>query len=651
MVSSFKNLEDLIDEKVKYGQYLESTRQTHRATEKGLTIEAITNILNMKSGSTKQLEGNLLIGLTGFKRFFTFDNSTIERLPEMLKGLAKTLENGINVNYQKLYNEYSLTIGLPTATGWPLVYTLNTPTLLSAKGKFKVEVASLTERGDNVFVLPDFFNATTEMVFHYSTRTQSKISFVTPFNYKRYIAGYDKNTQLELPINKKFDMDFRNAHVKVQLKPLFEGKDNRMFHYSTWPYLAIDNVVDFKPVAESTEIIRVRSHQLQKYQHSFGDKEVGMIFRVEGESDRQYFNLNRFYQKFLKHGFVSALLASTSTENVEQTILDFYYDGQKSTARSVTFTGSFETLSMKETDTERDTQGESRGTGTENRATTTEKTVDSQTRRHEFLGKVRQGIKGSSAAVIDLGVEIEGQTQSGYLITVALATSPVDGNTRILGYMSKNVNNRHLEACLDTVSRMPKIPLVNFAKILETDLKGDIHGKLSFGEECTTGSKITITGNLKRSQERREYLEKHPVVEQAKQESQSGYRMQPSQMQASKEAGILDDYVFTVNYENVPEELKKMAYQAYSTVRFLGYPYMSENVVGESNLQEGQVELGVNFTPDLKTVNFHIYSPLGDSRFSNIQLNQYLTKSLTVHPMYSTIERVADVAFNKKYGG
>ncbi|KAK6620187.1 hypothetical protein RUM44_006588 [Polyplax serrata] len=644
MVSSFKDLGDVIDGKFKYGQYLETVKKIHSETEKGFTLESLTNLLNLESGSTKQLEGNLLIGLTGFKRFITFDNTTIERLPKFLKEFTQELEKGKTINYQKLYNEYTITIGLPTATGLPLVYTLGTPTLLSAKGKIHLQTTpEQHQKSDEVYVMPDTIKSTIEMEFQYSTRTQSKVTFLTPFNHKRYVAGFDKNTQFEIPVKKHMDLDLKNRHIKVEVKPLRENTETKLFHYSTWPYVATDDILEFKPLSESSKIHRVQSHQTKKYQHELGDKEVGVVLRVQGESDREYSSMKQFYQRFLKHGFVSALLASTASENMEQTSLEVYYDGQKSTAKSVVLTASYEyTHAGETTGTE--------GQGEENLATTTTRTVDSDARRKEFLMKVKQGIKGSSSVVVDLGLEVQGQTKSEYLTTLATATSPIDGQIRILSYSRKNVNNKNFEVCFDAVSRLPKLSVVDYTKVLTTDLKGEIHGKLHFGEDCKSGSKVTILGDLKRSQERKEYLEKQPVVEQAKQQTQSGYKLQPSQVHATKEAGILDDYTFTIKYENVPEDVKRMTYQTYSALRYLGYPYLTENILGQTNLQEGQVELGVNFTPDLKAVDVYVYTPLGDSKFSNIYLNKYLARGLTIHPAYSTVERIANVALNEKYG-
>lgn len=648
MVSSFKDLGDLLEEKIKNVHYLESNRNVQGPTEKGFTVETITNLLNMEGGLTKQLEGNLLIGMTGFSRFFTFDNQTIQKVPTYLKKLTETLKNGRAINYQKLYNEYSVTIGLPTATGLPLVYTLNTPTLLGAKGMFSANVPTTKQTKDGVFVLPDYVNTTTQMHITYTTRTQSKITFITPFNQKRYVAGYDKNTQFEVPIKKQFNLDLKNHHVKVEVAPVKENTDTKLFHYSTWPYVAVDNIVEFKPLAESSIIHRVQSHPLQKFQHMLGDKEIGVVFRLEGQSDKNYVDLSKFYQKFLKHGFVPTLLASTSTENIEHTTLDLYYDGQKSTAKKVILTGSYQ-YSPVETTTTTTTEGSIRTT--ENGAVTGTKTVDSQVRKNELLQKVKQGIKSSSAVVVDLGIQVEGQTKTEFLATVAVSTSPVDGQTRVLGYGRKNVNSKNFEVCLDVASVIPKVSVVDFTKILETDLKGDIYGKLLFGEQCQTGSKVSVVGELKRTQERKEYLEGQPIVKQAKIEKSSGYNLQPSQTHASKEAGIFDDYTFVVKYENVPETVKNITYKTYKALQYFGYPFLTENVVGQTNLQEGQVELGVNFTPDLKALNLYIYSPLGDSRFSNVHLNPLVTKGLTIHPMYTTIERIANVAFNEKYQG
>lgn len=96
--------------------------------------------------------------------------------------------------------------------------------------------------------------------YRYSSKTASKISFITPWDHKRYIAGLDKNIQINLPIKVNMTVDYDRQKMQVTVKPLYPKNEVMVFHFSSWPYTTKHDILDLVPVSKdrNTEIIHVR---------------------------------------------------------------------------------------------------------------------------------------------------------------------------------------------------------------------------------------------------------------------------------------------------------------------------------------------------------------------------------------------------------
>lgn len=79
MVSSVEQLFNVFQqqtEKYQPEQYRSAQKQSKYASEQ------IAQLLNIEQDLSEELEGNILLGMGQVKRFFSFDNQTIEQLPE-----------------------------------------------------------------------------------------------------------------------------------------------------------------------------------------------------------------------------------------------------------------------------------------------------------------------------------------------------------------------------------------------------------------------------------------------------------------------------------------------------------------------------------------------------------------------------------------
>jgi hypothetical protein len=56
-----------------------------------------------------------------------------------LKSAASALRSGQKFNYNKLYNQFAVTLAFPTETGLPFVYSIKKPTYIALRGEVQAK--------------------------------------------------------------------------------------------------------------------------------------------------------------------------------------------------------------------------------------------------------------------------------------------------------------------------------------------------------------------------------------------------------------------------------------------------------------------------------------------------------------------------------
>jgi len=354
MVSSVDDLLDELDDQY-YDDESDSNSSKKNKSKKGkskqskksvsknpFSPEKIAEMLNIESDDDDQVEGNILFQMAGAKRFFTFDNQTIEHLPQYVRYAAAILKNGKNFNYTKLYNQYQVTLAFPTTMGLPFVYTLKTPTLLQATGEVYGKTRpDLAGNSNKKIDIPEKMNTTAEIHFVYSSKTASKISFITPWDHQRYIAGLDKNIQVNLPVKMSLSVDTERDRYQVQIKPLYPKRESMLLHFSVWPYTAKHDILDLQPVSreKNTDPIHVRDSK--KGEMNFGKDSVGLAFKVKYSTEAKFFDAKSLYDKVQRHDAMSLVLYPWVEKTIKRSNFSLFFDGPKSDTRYVTLTADY----------------------------------------------------------------------------------------------------------------------------------------------------------------------------------------------------------------------------------------------------------------------------------------------------------------------
>ncbi|XP_071439237.1 vitellogenin-1-like [Hetaerina americana] len=695
MTSSFNDLADAISDQFEDSDSSSSGKHSGKSGSSGkassgsgsgshspFTTEKIAEMLNIEQTDYQQPEGNLLVRYMGATRFFTYDNDTINSLPSLLKSAASSLRSGHRFNYNKLYNQFAMTLAFPTETGLPFVYSIKVPTYISLRGEVQAKTHPDMASGSRGSVrCPETVNSTASLHLVYSTRMTAKISFVAPLTHTRYIAGLEKNIQINLPIKASFDYDSENSQASVTLKPLTTSRDSQIFHYSNIPYTAKHNILDLTPVSQGSSYKTIHVREPMQFESTVGKDSTGFAFRVKYTTEQTYLDWEWLFEKAQRHDAMSFLLYPWAERTIKYNNINVIFDPQRSSSKSVTLTASYDDDSddssssssgydSNESDSQSNESHSPKGKSSSGKGMkssysgsgagslssgmanpSTSKPISGK-RQQEFLMRVSSGIRNSTARVIDIAIEFDGSKNIAYVATAACASSEVDDTTRNLFYFYKSPtygNSKSYEVCAAAKGKWPNVPLMSFAKALRSNPTSYVNAEISFGEKCGSGaSQISISAKAEQSQERKEYIRHLPMAQKCLAQAQSGIYLEPACRNLTAQAEFLDSCSVNIHTEKLPSAFKNITYKAYSLARYFGYPYLDENTVNVHN-KEGKYSFEMNFEPDLKAVNVSVSAPTLEADFNLVRVNQWVRPLVVKHPNWPATDRFLTTALHGQW--
>ncbi|GLV41985.1 hypothetical protein CBL_10144 [Carabus blaptoides fortunei] len=615
MVSNVEDLFQVLDDQTEDD---ESQKYSGAKQQSQWSSEKIAKLLNIDYEEREQLEGFLHFGNSNGKRFYSFDNQTIEQLPHYLRKLTGSLKEGMEFNYTKFYNPHEMTISFPTAMGLPFVYTLDTPFLYSLHGEIRmISHPEIAPSGKDELQTPDTMNVTADIRVCVSHKTQAKLGFVTPFDHQHYVAGYDKN------------------EVRATFEPLDE-QNEEIFHYSTLPYTAKHDILDLKPVSQlaTTHIVHIR--EPQTYEHVFG-KKAGMAFRVNCTSEQKFMDIKWLVENYQRHEGFSALMSPFTEDSLIATNFSVQYEDDLSHADSVTFQVGWN-------NTYYSGKAQFQQPEFSQLYAKAASLDDSEDRQEYFLQKAAAGINNVDAYVYDVSIQFEGKQPHEYNATFAFGRSNVDKKSRVLFYFQKEASNeKDHEICFYAENKFPNTNGLDFVQALKFDPTSTSEVQLAWGEKCQGGAKINMKTKMEQTQERQRYLQSCPLAKLCNQQMKEGNKQLYACRNVTARANYLDRYNFDIKYENVSPFARNLTYKLYSYARHAGFAYFDEDAF-EGHGKANQINIQADFEPDFQSVNVSIESQKMQAEFNDIRVNKWAKALFAVHPVFNVYERVAGVA-------
>uniref|UniRef100_A0A0K8SAK3 Vitellogenin-1 n=1 Tax=Lygus hesperus TaxID=30085 RepID=A0A0K8SAK3_LYGHE len=619
------------------------------------SIDKLATLLNIDTDEAEQLEGNVLINMLSGNKFFAFDNHTIEQIPKLAREAAIKLREGQHYNFTKMYNQYTAKIGFPTATGLPFVFSFSVPTYAYVGGSIQAKSHPDIASSKDAIQVPNAVNVTADVEITYSAKAQGKMGFVTPYNHKRYTAALHKNIHVHVPLRIAVDIDVENNNVTAKVQPLEANKKHKLFEYSTVAYTAKHDILDLQPElnANDVEIIHVRSPR--RNETTVGQDCTGFAFDVKIQSEQKFLDWATPLNALRRHDAISALLYTTAEQSINNNNVTVTYNPEKSSAKYAKFSASYEGIDYSSDNSaesgNRQSHNKHRGSqersGARDNAAAEAKAgfvaaARSNSQRQQHLKQAASSIEDAYLQMVAVEAEFYGEHRAQYAAAVAYSSSPVTNDQALMAFaeMKPAKNSKEYAAFLSSNVRAPNVPLANYHKAIETDPTTYVEAAIAFGEKSASSPAMaSLQGKLRQTNERREFIRRHPMSALCEQQMQQGNNMQPACQNATASATKQDQYKYTIQFERVPESVKNATYKAYALARHFGYAYVSENIINP-NSKQGQVDIEVNFGKDLQSVNVSMVAPVISAAFENIPLNPYVAAAIASHPEYTAASRV-----------
>lgn len=630
------------------------------------STQKIAQLLNIETEEAEQLEAQIYSNIMGSPRFFTFDNQTIQELPEHVRKYAKELRSGRTFNYTKLYNREAVTISFPLATGFPFVYSFKTPALVQWGGEARMRTqpdmsegpqnGGATRPEDDQVQIPKSANISAEMEMVYSQMTSAKVGFITPFDHKRYSAGYVQKSQVFLPIRIEADIDLRNQEIVAEFSPLIQSSWNnkqkqavKIAHMSNWPYTSVQDILVLRPIAGDKDTKIVHTQQSKNVDETFGDRATGMAFQLQGKYEKRFLDFATL-SKYMKRGDLpAAMLAPLAAPFPEQFNFELSFDNQKSEVKKARVTLSYAN-DQEDDGSQPQSAGRShpRASRNENNnaqeANPTSKSANSFKRQQEFLQNAAAGIVHSEAAVVDMSIQFEGpakQNHAEFIATLAFASSPIDEKSRVLVYASSSPakSQSKQQLCFAAEAKFPSASQMNYRNAAEEKADSQIDLQVAAGDDCSSSSatKFSVKAKMQQSDQYKEALRTHPVAKQCLKQMAEGNHQLPACQKAIRYANVLNQYKVTIDYENLSSKAKNATEKLFNIARVAGYAYLDEDRMHTSD-KKNRVQLEANF--EMHGANVTIEAPNMRAQFKNLRLNQKMTHIAAITPDQTLVQRL-----------
>lgn len=632
------------------------------------STQKIAQLLNIETEEAEQLEGQIFSNIMGSPRLFTFDNQSIENIPEEVRKYAQDLSSGHKFNYTKLYNREAVTISFPLATGFPFVYSFKTPALVQWGGEARMrsqpdmsegpQHGAATSSEDDQVRIPKSVNISAEMEMVYSTMTSAKVGFITPFDHKRYSAGYSQKSQVFLPIRIEADIDLRNKEIVAEMQPLIQPSwDNKqkqnvkIAHMSNWPYTSVQDILELRPIAEAKDTKVVHTRPSNNVAETFGDRATGMVFNLQGKYEKRFLDFATFAKHVGGQNLPSALLAPLAAPFSEQFNFELSFDNQHSEVKNVRVTLSYandqeddgsQPQSPLKSHPRATRKSENNNAQEANPAS---KSPNSAKRQQELLQNAAAGIVHSEATVVDMSIQFEGpakQNHAEYIATLAIASSPIDEKSRVLVYASSSPakpENQKQQLCISAEGKFPSASQMNYRTAAEDNADSEIELEVSAGNDCSSSSatQINIKAKMQQSDQYKEQLRIHPVAKQCLKQMLEGNNQLPACQKAIRYANVLNQYKVTIEYENLSNKAKNATQKLFNIARVAGYAYLDEDHSYTSD-KKNRVQIEANFEMDGSNVT--IEAPNMRAHFKNIRLNEKIAHIAAITPDQTLLERI-----------
>ncbi|XP_030756598.1 vitellogenin-like [Sitophilus oryzae] len=645
MTSSIKEFTNVLYQQTDSYKQAKNQRSQHQSEESKWSSANIARYMNYQTEEREQLENYIYSDIAGVSHLWSFDNQTIERLPEVVREQEEILSKGKQISYTKLRQVQELALSVPTEMGLPFLYTYDTPILLRFEGKIQAKATPQVSDGKTL-AKPDKIDAQIEGSVTFSAKGQSHLSFVTPFDHQVYTAGFDRNIQAHFPVNVKAEIDTKKAETTVEFKVKRPQNDARLLHYSSLPYTSRSDLMSAVPIIlrPNTQIITPQVNKFRYFDTVYGKKETGMSFRAKGHYPVQTLNVGELVYALKSRRVDTLLQLLWDRSSLQNTDVSITSVPSQSTTNKVILRYSHRNEYKMQPDIENQEAFFSYDQ-------LAEKSQGESQQRHEKLLKyVGAGIRSAQLHSSQLSLEFEGLKKQQYLFGVTSGKSNADPISRTIMYYKQNGEKQQQhQFSLDVKGYVPNTNGLDLTYSLKSAPEAKYEVRMLYGANKNDAALVSGKITFIRSDERKEMLTQKPLYNQCKREMQEGNFQLPACQNMTIESNLLDTIESQWQYSNINSnsninnnKYEDIVKDVFETLKMYYYPVTRIERIGS---KQNEIEVKIKLEPeDLRRLNISIESGEERTTMHDMPINSELIRTLLLsHPVFHAPSRYMGV--------
>lgn len=646
MVNSIGQLTDALFRQTAAYQHQQRQQNQHasKANENPWTPENIARKLKMHRAQPNYLEGSFSFELAGLQKRYTFNDDSIAMLSKVIGHIEQELQGKKTLEFTKFINNNDMAVSTPTIVGIPCIYTFDEPTLIHFEGHIGASTEPKVSTGDALH-LPKNVKAAGDMKAYISKKRQGQLGFVVPFTGEHFLVGYEKNMQLQIPLSIQYVGDIAKGQYTIQMSVSEPQQNFNLLSFSTLPYIAARNVVNFTPVVEdpNTQIIKENAPKTS-FDQVFGE-ETGVAIRVQLHSEEKL-NLPWLIEKVqeFEGNRIPLLMAAWYDESVGYSHLNVQYDGKRSSNSRVQVHIGHQ---------ESEGQESCRNHGDVDIGQLFKTPSDRQARQKQFYQKVCSNIANAEVQVLDVEVQFSGKQEITYSATAAVATSYVDPKSNFLFYATRQPSNSRVvepnKVALLVKTHVPKTNGLDPIFALKNNVIASIQGQLAYGKDEHSCGKINMHATLDKTKEFSQYLAKHPLAHHCAQEMKEGNYLLEACTSLLSKANLVDHVAIKLQHENLGMQALNNTKWLTNAFRHHFFENYEENGVNSTGNNANQINIDFNFHDDFEQIDLQIQTEHKNMQFEDVDTDELVGLVNSIHPVLSAQDRILRPLFEQEW--
>ena len=526
-----------------------------------------------------------------------------------------------------------MVISMPTDSSFPFTYTFDKPLIMHTHGSIKAIAEPKVSDGKSLSA-PNTIEGAVEIHALVSWKVQAQVGFLFPANSRMYIAGVEKELQLNAAIKAKLEVDTETKHITAEIEPIHREQKQRILHYASQTYTSVHNTLHIH--VPEHHVHYDEKHMREK---TFG-KESSLEVNLLYQPNQNHLSTIWLKEQYHKYGLQGLILAPVYNPAIEHTRADIHFVGKQAPTQKIRILATYlHDINSEKGDVE---------------PQISKFHEIAQLPQKERIKKFAQlasfEIETPEVGSYDAQVELIGSDTSKYTVIAAYARSNAHEKSRAISYVERRPTSSRdhpYEIALIINNTIPNTNAFNFdyALNLNSSVKSEIH--LSCGESFETSTKVQVAVHISESEARRDHLQQADLLRVCREEEKHGNEYLPACLNLTISANLLDHIEMDIHYDNLGLNVEKNISRIHHILSYIGSDYHSyENSDGHN--EEDRVKLNVEFDLDLEHLNITLQTETNETQYAEIPVNDLLKQIIIVHPVFHVFSRLSGYALNEQ---